>query len=149
MRLRSRGLGRKELVMDFREYELVRQDDELVIVGSIRDPVNWDFTIRICEDDIAGMIGLVGRRPMLGLLLRALFKWRRPHDHWGAERAEHLIEGKRRRILAGENAAEKGAASVAPVVPRRTVRSVRTRPQAGTDRTSSARGSEPLAADGS
>jgi hypothetical protein len=148
MRLRSRGLGRKELVMDFREYELVRQDDELVIVGSIRDPVNWDFTIRICEDDIAGMIGLVFRRPMLGLLLRGLFK-RRPTDHWGAERAEHLVEGKRRRIRAREQAVEKAAASVAPVAPRRPVRSVRTSPRAVAERARSARATEPLAADGS
>lgn len=147
MRLRSRGLGRKELVMDFREYELVRQDDELVIVGRIRDPVSWDFTIRVCEDDIPGMVGLVFRRPMLGLLLRALFK-RRPHDHWGSERAEHLVEGKRRRVLAGEQAVEKAAASVAPVTQRRPARSIRTAPRAVPERARPDPGSEPLAVDG-
>jgi hypothetical protein len=67
MRLRSRGLGRKELVLDFREYEVVHVDDEAVVVGTIRDPVNWDFTIRICEDDVPGMIRLVLRPSMLGL----------------------------------------------------------------------------------
>jgi len=148
MRLRSRGLGRKELVMDFREYALVRQDDELVVVGSIRDPVNWDFTIRICEDDIAGMVGLVFRRPMLALLLRAAFK-RRRRNHWGADRAPHLAEGKRRRVLAGEHAAEKAAASVAPAPERRPVRSVRTRPRPASEGEHPATGSEPLAAGGS
>jgi len=49
MRLRSRGLGRKELVMDFREYETIREGDEVVVVGTIRDPVNWDFSIRFCR----------------------------------------------------------------------------------------------------
>ena len=41
MRLKSRGLGRKELVMDFREYTTIREDGEAVVVGTIRDPVNW------------------------------------------------------------------------------------------------------------
>ena len=55
MRLKSKGLGKKELVMDFREYTVVREGDELVVVGTIRDPINWDFTIRMCEDDLAGL----------------------------------------------------------------------------------------------
>ena len=74
MRLKSRGLGRKELVMDFREYEVVREGDELVVVGTIRDPVNWDFTIRVCEDDVVGMTKLILRPSMIRLLLRSLFK---------------------------------------------------------------------------
>jgi hypothetical protein len=103
MRLRSRGLGRKELVLDFREYEVVRVEDELVVVGTIRDPVNWDFTIRICEDDVPGMTWLVLRRAMLSLLLRSFFR-RKKRDHWGQERAEHLAEGKKRRQTARDSA---------------------------------------------
>ena len=118
MRLRSRGLGRKELVLDFREYELTGADDELVIVGTIRDPVNWDFTIRICEDDVPGMTWLVLRRAMLGLLLRAFFK-RRKHHHWSQEQAEHRAEGKKRRQVARENAAGRARVSLQPVATRR------------------------------
>jgi len=124
MRLRSRGLGRKELVMDFREYEVVREGDEVFIVGTIRDPVNWDFTIRFCEDDIAGMTSLVFRKAMVGLLLRGIFK-RRKHHHWGEERADHVAEGKRRRKLAAANAVERAKASAQPVASRRNVRSIR------------------------
>ena len=53
MRLTSRGLGRKELVMDFREYDVIRNGDEILVVGTINEPVHWDFTIRMCEDDLA------------------------------------------------------------------------------------------------
>jgi len=120
MRLRSRGLGRKELVLDFREYELVRVDDELVVVGTIRDPVNWDFTIRICEDDIPGMIGLALQRGMLGVVLRSLFKRRKRH-HWGQEHAEHLAEGKARRETARANASERARDSMQPLTTRRRV----------------------------
>lgn len=118
MRLRSRGLGRKELVLDFREYEVLRVDDEIVVVGTIRDPVNWDFTIRICEDDIAGMAGLALRKSMIGHLLRSFFKRMKNH-HWGQERAEHLAEGKRRRQKARENAAERARIGLQPLATRR------------------------------
>jgi hypothetical protein len=147
MRLRSRGLGRKELVMDFREYAVLRQDEEVVVVGAIRDPVNWDFTIRFCEDDIVGMTRLVLRPAMLGLLLRALFK-RRRHHHWSQEHAEHLAEGARRLATAGENAAERAAACVAPSAERKAVRSIRAPAPATADRRIEP-ATEPLAADGS
>ncbi len=106
MRLRSRGLGRKELVMDFREYDVIREGDELVIVGAIRDPVNWDFSIRMCEDDVPGFTRLLLRRPLLTLLLRALFRRKKRH-HWTQDREEHVAEGKRRHIVASEKAAER------------------------------------------
>ena len=146
MRLRSRGLGRKELVMDFREYEVVSQDDEVVVVGAIRDPVNWDFTIRFCEDDIVGMTRLVLRPAMIGLLLRALFK-RRKHHHWSQDHDEHLAEGKRRLATAGENAAERAAACLESAGQRKAVRSVR-KPTPAAAEPHAKPPTEPLAADG-
>ena len=110
MRLKSRGLGRKELVMDFREYEVVREGDEIVVVGTIRDPVTWDFSIRICEDDIAGMTKLVASPSVLRLFLRALFRRGKRH-HWSQERREHLAEGKRRSLAAKEKVAQRVAAN--------------------------------------
>jgi len=148
MRLRSRGLGRKELVMDFREYEIVRQGEEIVIVGTIRDPVNWDFTIRICEDDISGTALLLLRRPMLAMLLRGLFK-RRKHGHWNQEQAEHRAEGKRRRQVARENAVERARASVESATARRSVRSLRAAAVTAKEVSGPVGGLETSAADGS
>ena len=121
MRLRSRGLGRKELVMDFREYEVVREGDELVVVGTIRDPVNWDFTIRICEDDVAGLTRLALRPAMLKTLIRSLFK-RRKHHHWGEDRDEHVSEGKGRLEVAKEAAPERARACMEQGATRRPAR---------------------------
>ncbi len=70
MKLRSRGLGRKELVMDFREYEVSRDGDDVVVTGTIREPVNWDFTIRITGDDIPGMLRLGLHRHTLAMATR-------------------------------------------------------------------------------
>lgn len=106
MRLKSRGLGRKELIMDFREYAVIREGDEAIIVGTIRDPVNWDFSIRVCEDDIIGMTKLILRPAMLGLVLRSIFRRRKKH-HWTQDHPEHIAEGKKRIEAAGKKAAER------------------------------------------
>ena len=103
MRLKSRGLGRKELVMDFREYEAIREGNEVVLVGTIRDPVSWDFSIRICEDDLAGLLRTATKKPVWLLVLRSLFKWKRD-NHWSQDLPEHLATGAERRISAKEKA---------------------------------------------
>jgi hypothetical protein len=99
--------------MDFREYAVVREGDEVVIVGTIRDPVNWDFSIRFCEDDMVGMTRFALTRQTIGLLLRALFK-RQKHHHWSQERSEHVAEGKRRREEAKVKAVERAQTALAP-----------------------------------
>jgi len=99
--------------MDFREYAVVREGNEIVIVGTIRDPVNWDFSIRFCEDDVAGMTRFAVTRQTIGLFVRALFKRKRQH-HWTQERSEHIAEGKRRREEAREKAAERARAALEP-----------------------------------
>jgi hypothetical protein len=111
MRLRSKGLGKKELVMDFREYTLVREGDELIVVGTIRDPINWDFTVRICEDDIFGLLSLCSYRVIFWLFFRWLFH-RKPKHHWTQERTEHLEEGKKRLSVAKACACEKAEAAM-------------------------------------
>jgi hypothetical protein len=78
VKLRSRGLGRKELVMDFREYEIARDGDEVVVSGTIHEPVNWDFTIRINGDDIPGMLRVGLHRQTLALAVRWMFHRRTP-----------------------------------------------------------------------
>jgi hypothetical protein len=104
--------------MDFREYEVVRDGDEVVIVGTIRDPVTWDFTIRFCEDDVPGVTKLVLRKGMVSLLLRSIFK-RKKHHHWNQEHSEHLAEGKRRHAVAREKAEERVRASKETSAPRK------------------------------
>jgi hypothetical protein len=106
MRLKSRGLGRKELVMDFREYSVIREGEEAVIIGTIRDPVKWDFSIRVCQDDIVGMTKLILRPAMIGLLVRSIFRRLRPH-HWTQDHAEHVSDGKKRHVSARQKAAER------------------------------------------
>ncbi|MFN8543638.1 MAG: hypothetical protein U0807_05465 [Candidatus Binatia bacterium] len=113
MKLRSRGLGRKELVMDFREYTVVRDGDEVVVMGTIHEPVHWDFSIRICEDDLPGILQLTFDRKLLGLLLRAAFK-RNRRGHWSKSRDEHLAEAKRRRAATIEKFAEPSRANHEP-----------------------------------
>lgn len=104
--------------MDFREYEIVREGDELVVVGTIRDPVNWDFTIRLCEDDVPGLMRFAFRKVMIGMLLRAFFKRRHRH-HWNQEREDHLSAGRARLEALRDKAQERARAAVDVAEPRR------------------------------
>lgn len=97
--------------MDFREYHVVREDDEIVIQGTIHEPVHWDFTITMCEDDLAGVTRVALQRPTLGLLLRAAFK-RRKRAHWSEDRATHLARVKEHRAQSAAKRAEQAAAAV-------------------------------------
>ena len=99
VKLKSRGLGRKELVMDFREYTVARDGPELVIQGTIHEPVHWDFSIRLCEDDLPGIARVALQPRMLGWLLRAAFR-RDRHAHWSQDRAAHLADARARREAA-------------------------------------------------
>ncbi len=71
MKLRSRGLGRKELVMDFRRYDVRREGDEVLITGTITEPVTWDFSIRLEQDDFPGLIRVARSRAVMSLF----FSW--------------------------------------------------------------------------
>ncbi len=113
MRLRSKGLGRKEMVMDFREYHVRREDDELVIVGVIRDPVNWDFSIRFCEDDYPAVMKLVFNKHTLMSVFRALFRSNKKH-HWAAEKKEHYAEGAKIRELIKDEVDARVTAAMTP-----------------------------------
>jgi len=123
MRMRSKGLGRKEMVMDFREYEVRRENDELVIVGVIRDPVAWDFSIRFCEDDYGAILGLIFRKVILLAILRSLFRFPKKH-HWGKPREEHIADGKKARALIAPEVEVRVQAALSPLdTPRRKRRS--------------------------
>lgn len=97
--------------MDFREYSVSREGNEVVINGTIREPVHWDFSIRMCEDDLPGLIKVAGTRKMLGFLLKAMFK-RNRDAHWSGDRDEHLaavkaaIEARKEAEASGGDDAE-------------------------------------------
>lgn len=126
MRLRSKGLGRKEMVMDFREYEVRMDGDELVIVGIIRDPVTWDFSMRFCEDDYPAILGFILRKATLKHIFRALFSFKKKH-HWVGSREEHLEAGIKNRELIQPEVETRVQSAMSPIeAPKRTRRTRKT-----------------------
>lgn len=73
MRLWSRGLGKRELDMDFMRYEISRDGDDIVLSGKITEPVNWDFWIRFDEEDVPGLIRVAKNPGVIGLVFRRWF----------------------------------------------------------------------------
>lgn len=125
MRLRSKGLGRREMVMDFREYEVITEGDELVVVGIIRDPVTWDFSIRFCEDDYPAVFKLAFHPQTLKAVLRAFINRFRKH-HWGRDRTEHQAAGRESLAEVKKTVAERVQNAIRPFdAPTKTMRRTR------------------------
>ncbi|MFO7558255.1 MAG: hypothetical protein R6X10_05450 [Desulfobacterales bacterium] len=77
MKLWSRGLGRTELTMDCRYYT-VKCDplkDDVYIIGTITDPVNWEFRVTLQPDDIPGMMKLFFHTGVIKLVLKNFYKY--------------------------------------------------------------------------
>lgn len=125
MRLRSKGLGRREMVMDFREYEVVIEGNELVVVGIIRDPVSWDFSIRFCEDDYPAVLKLAFHPQTLKAVFRALLHRFKNH-HWSKDRTQHQVEGKESLAEVRKTVEERVKNAVLPFdAPTKTTRRTR------------------------
>ncbi|MBC2717082.1 MAG: hypothetical protein HF978_17395 [Desulfobacteraceae bacterium] len=77
MKLWSRGLGKTELKMDFRYYQVKRDPagDNVYIIGKITDPVNWEFRITLEPDDIPGMIKMFMNYCVVKLALKNMYKY--------------------------------------------------------------------------
>ena len=77
MRMWSKGLGRTELEMDFRSYS-VSEDPErgdVLISGTITDPVNWEFRITMTPQDVAGLMKVALSYCMLKLILKNAYRY--------------------------------------------------------------------------
>jgi hypothetical protein len=74
MKLWSRGLGRTEVLMDFRYYKTIKdvESDNVFIIGSMQDPVNWEFRITFSPDDVPGLIKTFFNFSMIKLLIKNL-----------------------------------------------------------------------------
>lgn len=125
MRLRSKGLGRREMVMDFREYEVVVEGDELVVVGIIRDPVTWDFSIRFCEDDYPAIFKLAFHPQTLKAVFRGLWRGFKNH-HWSKDRVQHQADGQLSLAETRRTVTERVKSAVQPFdAPTKTMRRTR------------------------
>lgn len=70
--------------MDFREYDISWDDGEVLVTGTIHEPVTWDFSIRISPDDIPGMLRVGLNRATFRLTLDWVLR-RSPGQRPGAE----------------------------------------------------------------
>lgn len=78
MKVWSRGLGRTELNVDCRYYK-VRKDpegsDNIMIIGTLTDPVNWEFKATIQPEDVPGMMMIFFHWPVIKLVIKNAVKY--------------------------------------------------------------------------
>lgn len=77
MKLWSRGLGKTEVYMDFRQYHTIKDPDSghVLIIGKMQDPVDWEFKITLQPEDIGGIIKMAFKRHMIFFVIRNLHQY--------------------------------------------------------------------------
>lgn len=72
MRVRSKGLGRIELLFDIEKLNYSEENGHLVITGKTLRPVVWDFRIAISENEVPSLVKVAFRKPVRLLVTRFL-----------------------------------------------------------------------------
>lgn len=77
MKLWSRGLGSTEITMDFRSYTVAKDPEtgNVIIVGNMKEPVNWEFRITMEPDDIPGFMKILFNISILVLGAKNAYKY--------------------------------------------------------------------------
>ena len=60
MRVWSRGLGKQALNLDFAKTDVVREGNEVIIKGILRNGgIIWDSTVTFTKEDIPGLLNFI------------------------------------------------------------------------------------------
>jgi hypothetical protein len=58
MKIKSRGLGKRQLDMNLKEFKIAKKKGYVELQGVTHAPITWETTIRIMPQDIGGMLRL-------------------------------------------------------------------------------------------
>ena len=74
MKLWSRGLGKQEILMDFRYCKTLKDPEtgNMMVIGNMQRPVTWEFKITFQPEDIGGIVKLVFCPSMLFFAIKNL-----------------------------------------------------------------------------
>ncbi|MEW6078886.1 MAG: hypothetical protein AB1724_13805 [Thermodesulfobacteriota bacterium] len=77
MKLWSRGLGKTEIYMDFRHYKTLKDPEtgNIMVIGSMQDPVNWEFKVILQPEDIGGIMKSVFNLPVIFFIIKNLHQY--------------------------------------------------------------------------
>jgi hypothetical protein len=77
MKLWSRGLGTTEIKMDFRYYKITKDpySNNVLVSGTITDPVNWEFRITMEPEDIPGFMKVFFNISLLTLAIKNAYRY--------------------------------------------------------------------------
>ncbi len=77
MKIWSKGLGRIELIVDLCHYSVDMENNDTVIKGVTNEPVQWNFTITLEENDVPGLLNILFKpRTLLFVLINFKYAFR-------------------------------------------------------------------------
>ncbi len=79
MKMWSQGLGKNELVVDFKNYKVVEEVNkdnvrETIVKGITNEPVQWEFQARIYEEDFSGFMNIFFKPATLFFVLKNIHR---------------------------------------------------------------------------
>lgn len=77
MKLWSRGLGKTEIYMDFRQYKTMKDPEtgNILIIGSMQSPVTWEFKVTMQPEDIGGIMKALFSTAMIWFVLKNIHQY--------------------------------------------------------------------------
>ena len=111
MKVWSRGLGKTELLVDLRYFE-ARKDansDNVSIIGTITDPVNWEFKATLEPVDVAGFIKFAFKLCIMKLVLMNIYRYviylfkRNQYKYKDHANLEERVRTSYDRMMRGRN----------------------------------------------
>ena len=74
MKIRSRGLGRRELLMDLKEFTVAKEGGGILLKGVTHAPITWETTVTVGPEDVGSILRMVFKPAVLRLGLRWAFR---------------------------------------------------------------------------
>lgn len=56
MRFWSKGLGERELVIDLSKGKLTMEEGKVLMRGTIKEPVAWNYEVTLFKEDVRGIL---------------------------------------------------------------------------------------------
>lgn len=113
MKIRSRGLGRRELEMDLREFTVERDGTGVLLKGVTHAPITWETTVWVGPRDVGTILRMAAHLAMLRLgLAWALHRPDVPGVDHAGERVGRSTAGD-----AGDGGVTATAAAASDPVP--------------------------------
>ena len=72
----SKGLGERTIALSLAQAESLKSEGTLCLRGRMKEPVSWEYIMRLAEDDLVDFFALLKEPALADYLYRSPNRWR-------------------------------------------------------------------------